>query len=86
MDPKTGLCNSLLSLDSTREECCGASGGSGNSVSGGSGSAFAAFSSRNFKPGELFFFRAFRGGVPCEPCQSKFCCSQSFFPSNLDRK
>lgn len=65
MDAKTGRCNSLLSLDSTREECC--AGGSG----GGGVGAFAAFSSRDFKPGELFFFRAFRGGVPCEPCQSK---------------
>lgn len=66
MDARTGRCNSLLSLDTTREECCRASG------SGVGGGAFAAFSSRDLKPGELFFFRAFRGGVPCEPCQSEY--------------
>ena len=72
MDARTGRCNSLLSLDTSREECCSSAAGSGSSGSGGGGGgAFAAYSSRDYKPGEIFFFRAFRGGVPCEPCQSK---------------
>lgn len=58
--PSSGRCNSLLQTETSREECCS-----------GAGASFAAYNDQDLTSGELFFLRAFRGGVPCQPCISK---------------
>lgn len=60
IDSSSGRCNSLIKSSSSREKCCSGDGGS-----------FAAYSDRDLSSGELFFLRAFRGGVPCQSCMSK---------------
>ncbi|RWS09649.1 follistatin-A-like protein [Dinothrombium tinctorium] len=54
----SGRCVSLLKSQVSREECCS------------DGKATTAFSPEDLRSGELFFFRALRGGVPCQPCKN----------------
>lgn len=56
-----GRCSSVAALRVGRAECC----------SGGA-RAPAAWSPRDLDSGEIFFYKALSGGVPCTACAGKF--------------
>ncbi|RWS26190.1 follistatin-A-like protein, partial [Leptotrombidium deliense] len=53
-----GRCFSLLKSRVSEEECCG------------DGKASTAYSVDDLESGELFFYRAIQGGVPCQQCKN----------------
>jgi follistatin len=60
---RNGRCTDLLRTEATKEECC-------NGVdSANYGIATTAYSPEELNSGQLFYFRALRGGVPCSPCK-----------------
>ncbi|XP_054159819.1 follistatin-A-like [Oppia nitens] len=62
--PKNGRCTELLKTGVTEDECC-------NGVdSHNSGIGATAYSAEDLKGGQLFYYRALRGGVPCNSCKA----------------
>lgn len=55
-----GRCSSVAALRVGRAECCA-----------GASRAPAAWSPRDLDSGEIFFYKALSGGVPCVACAGK---------------
>ncbi|XP_035206305.1 uncharacterized protein LOC118181304, partial [Stegodyphus dumicola] len=54
---RNGRCTESLRTNVTREECCS------------DGSPTTAWSSKDLRPGDLFFWISLGGGVACKPCK-----------------
>lgn len=57
---RNGRCTESLRTNVTREECCS------------DGSATTAWSPKDLRSGDLFFWMSLGGGVVCKACKGKF--------------